>query len=338
MRGPIVFSVCMWLAATACKPDIGNPPSLITGPTILAVRGEPAETAAGQTVSYELLAVDVDGPIPAVNSVVSDPAEWAVCTIPKPPIESNAVNTQCLDTTLLPGAPGPTPSTFQAPMLDNACSLFGPIAPAVEGNQAAIQPRAPDITGGYYLPVRVSVKIPADLRRSGMATADTLVGFALERISCGLANAPAADLTRYNKTYTLNQNPIIEQVTWKQKGGDPETMAAVAPGTFPVTKIARSRGPVEFVLSWPDSAAEVYPAFDVGTRELYTTREAMRVAWYVTSGRFSHDTTGRAEYDYELSVTNEWTMDTEGPVNFWLVLRDSRGGVAFGYYPIEVVP
>jgi hypothetical protein len=338
MRGPVAFIVCTGLAFGACKPDIGNPPSLITGPTILAVRGEPAEAAAGQTVSYQLLAADVDGPIPAVNSVVSNPAEWAVCTIPKPPIESNAVNKQCLDTTVLPGAPGPTLDTFQAPMLDNACSLFGPIAPPVEGNQAAIQPRAPDITGGYYLPVRVSIEIPADLRRSGMATADTLVGFALERISCGLANAPAADLTQYNKTYTLNQNPTIAQLTWNQKGGEPQTMVAVGPGTFPITQIERSKGPVELALSWPEAAAEVYPAFDVGTRELYTTREAMRVAWYVTSGKFAHDTTGRTEYDYELSVTNEWTIDTEGPVNFWVVLRDSRGGVAFGYYPIEVVP
>jgi hypothetical protein len=68
------------------------------------------------------------------------------------------------------------------------------------------------------------------------------------------------------------------------------------------------------------------------------TREAMRVAWYVTSGKFEHDTTGRTEYDYELSVTNEWTIDTEGPVNLWAVLHDSRGGVAFGYYPVEVLP
>jgi len=338
MRGSIVFIVCACSAGIACKPDIGNSPSLITGPTILAVRGEPAEVAAGQMVTYELLAVDVDGPIPAGNSVISQSAEWAVCTVPKPPIESNAVSKHCLDTTALPGEPGNTLTTFAAPMLEDACSLFGPIAPPVQGDQAAIQPRAPDITGGYYLPVRVSLKIPPDLRRPGMATAETLVGFALERISCGLANAPAADLTRYNKTYTLNQNPTIAQLTWKQKGGAPQLLSPVAPGTFPVTQIERSAGPVEFELSWPDGAAETYPAFDVGTRELYTTREAMRVAWYGTSGKFASDTTGRTEYDYALSLTNEWTMDTEGPVNLWAVLHDSRGGVAFGYYPIEVLP
>jgi hypothetical protein len=336
MRGSALVVTC--LAVAACKPDVGNPVSLITGPTILAVRGEPAEATAGQPVSYELLAVDVDGPIPAVNSVISDPALWAVCTIPKPPTESNAVSKQCLDTTALPGAPGSTRTTFDAPMLDDACSLFGPIAPPVIGDQPAIQPRAPDITGGYYLPIRVSVAIPPDLQRPGMATANTLVGFALERIACGLANAPAADLTQYNKTYTPNQNPTIAQLTWKQGNGDPQQLSPVVPGAFPIAQLSRGGGPVVFELSWPDSAAETYPAFDIGTRELYVTREAMRVAWYATSGAFEHDITGRTEYDYTLAVTNTWTMDTQGPVNLWAVLHDSRGGVAFAYFAIEATP
>jgi hypothetical protein len=336
MRGSMLLIAAM--AVAACKPDVGNPVSLVTGPTILAVRGEPAEAAAGQPVSYELLAVDVDGPIPATNSVISDPALWAICTIPKPPTESNAVSRQCLDMTNLPGAAGPTLTTFDAPMLDNACSLFGPIAPPVQGDQPAIQPRAPDITGGYYLPVRVSVAIPPDLRRPGMATADTLAGFALERISCGLANAPAADLTQYNQTYTPNQNPTIAQLTWKQGNGDALPLSPVVPGAFPIAQISLGGGPVVFELSWPDSAAETYPAFDIGARELYVTREAMRVAWYATSGAFEHDITGRSEYDYALSVTNVWTMDTQGPVNLWVVLHDSRGGVAFAYFAIDGVP
>jgi hypothetical protein len=171
-----------------------------------------------------------------------------------------------------------------------------------------------------------------------MATPDTLVGFALERISCGLANAPAADLTEYNKTYTPNQNPTIAGLTWKQGNGDARPMEPVVPGAFPITQISQSGGPVVFELSWPDAAAETYPAFDIGARELYRTREAMRVAWYVTSGKFEHDITGRTEYDYDLSVTNRWTMDTQGAVNLWVVLHDSRGGVAFAYYAVEATP
>jgi len=338
MQGRILTIACVCLAGLGCKPEIGNPLSLITGPTILAVRGEPAEAAAGQPVSYELLAVDVDGPIPADNSVLSDPALWAVCTVPKPPTEINAVAKQCLDTASLPGAAGSTLTTFDSPMLDNACSLFGPIAPPVQGDQPAIQPRSPDITGGYYLPVRVSIAIPLDLRRPGMATPDTLVGFALERISCGLANAPAADLTQYNKTYTRNQNPVISQLTWKQGNGEALPLVPVVPGAFPITQISLSGGPVAFELSWPDAAAETYPAFDISARELYRTREALRVAWFATSGKFDRDTTGRTEYDYNLSVTNRLTLDTLGPVNLWAVLHDSRGGVAFAYYAIEATP
>jgi hypothetical protein len=291
MRHLVLPIACACLVGTGCKPEIGDPISLITGPTILAVRGEPAEAAAGQSVTYELLAVDVDGPIPAFNSVLlTDPALWAVCNVPKPPTESNAVAKQCLDTVALPGAPGPTLTTFEAPMLDNACSLFGPIAPPVQGNDPPIQPRAPDITGGYYLPVRVSIAIPQNLSRPGMATPDTLVGFALERISCGLANAPAADLTEYNKTYTPNQNPTIAGLDVEAGQRGCSTYGARGPRRLPhYPDLAERRaGGVRAVLA--GRCRETYPAFDIGARELYRTREAMRVAWYVTSGKFEHDT------------------------------------------------
>jgi hypothetical protein len=31
-------------------------------------------------------------------------------------------------------------------------------------------------------------------------------------------------------------------------------------------------------------------------------------------------------------------MDTQGAVNLWVVLHDSRGGVAFAYYAVEATP
>jgi hypothetical protein len=93
-----------------------------------------------------------------------------------------------------------------------ACTLFGPITPPVAKDQLPIRPRDPDITGGYYLPVRVSLWIPEPLRRPGMAGEDTLVGFELERIACGLANAPPGITRDFNATYTSNQNPHLAGV------------------------------------------------------------------------------------------------------------------------------
>ena len=50
----LAFTIVVGGLATglACKPNVGTPASLITGPTLLAVRGEPAEAAADEQVSY----------------------------------------------------------------------------------------------------------------------------------------------------------------------------------------------------------------------------------------------------------------------------------------------
>lgn len=334
MRGLAVIIVLGGLAAgLGCKPNVGTPPSLIAGPTILAVRGEPAEATEGQQVSYELLAVDTDGRIPADDNAVSRPALWAICTTPKPPIETNAVNRACLDGVALPGQFGPTPITFVAPMLSDACTLFGPITPPVKADEPPIRPRDPDITGGYYLPVRVSLWIPESLRRPGMAGEDTLVGFELERIACGLANAPSAVTREYNATYTSNQNPHLAGVALT----DDANPAAVPLLPDSATRVGQ-RQTVTFEASWTADSAESYPAYDVETRSLQTHREALVVAWYATSGSFEHDSTGRGEDETELSTTNQWTAGAPGLVHLWMVLRDSRGGTDFAAYDIEVDP
>ena len=334
MRGLAVPIILGGLAAgLGCKPNVGAPASLITGPTILAVRGEPAEATEGQQVSYELLAVDTDGRIPAEDGAVSRPALWAICTSSKPPIETNAVNRACLDGVALPGQYGPTPTTFAAPMLTDACTLFGPITPPVPAGQPQIRARDPDITGGYYLPVRVSLWIPESLRRPGMAGEDTLVGFELERIACGLANA-RSDITReFNATYTSNLNPHLAGVSLT----DDANPAGVQLLPDSATHVGQGQT-VTFEASWTADSAESYPAFDVQTKTLPTHREALVVAWYATGGSFEHDSTGRGEDETELSTTNQWTAGSPGLVHLWMVLRDNRGGTDFAAYDIEVDP
>jgi len=327
----LAFSIAVCVSGLACKPDVGTPVSLVTGPTILAVRGEPAEAAPEQPVSYEVMAVDSDGRIPAADGAVSLPALWAVCTTPKPPIETNAVSSACLDGVTLPGQVGTTPMTFSVPMPVDACSTFGPITPPVKADEPPIRPRDPDVTGGYYLPVRVSLWIPENLRRPGMAGEDTLVAFGLERVFCSLANVPSSIFQEYNATYTLNQNPHLAGVTLTDDTNPvPASLTPVA-----VTHVAQGQT-VTLEAAWTDDSAETYPAFDVLTRTLQTHRESLVVAWYATDGKFENDTTGRGEDETEVTTTNQWTTGASGLVHLWVVLRDSRGGTDFGAYDLQV--
>jgi hypothetical protein len=39
----------LWLAAAGCKPNLGYPASLVTGPRILAVRAMPPDATPGST-------------------------------------------------------------------------------------------------------------------------------------------------------------------------------------------------------------------------------------------------------------------------------------------------
>lgn len=41
--------------AAGCKPDLGSPASLVTGPRVLAVRGTPAEAYPGTMVAFDVL-------------------------------------------------------------------------------------------------------------------------------------------------------------------------------------------------------------------------------------------------------------------------------------------
>ena len=113
---PLTLVVVSLTLAAACKPNLGNPPSIVSGPRILAVRGMPPEAAEGGAVTYDVLAVDVSGRI--ANPLVT----WAVCHDPKPPAEANAVATSCLS--IPDDTPVPTP-TFMSPIPGHQCRFAG---------------------------------------------------------------------------------------------------------------------------------------------------------------------------------------------------------------------
>ena len=68
-------------------------------------------------------------------------------------------------------------------------------------------------------------------------------------------------------------------------------------------------------------------------------REAIRVSWFATSGSFTNARTGRDPDELETFSENEWTAPTvAGDAHLWLVLRDSRGGVAWTDLAVRIVP
>ncbi|HEY7375968.1 MAG TPA: hypothetical protein VIF57_27660 [Polyangia bacterium] len=301
--------------AAGCKPDLGSPASLVIGPRVLGVRGTPAEADPGTPVAFDVLAVEPDG------TIVDPAVGWSFCHTPKPPAEANAVSNACLDT---PDDAGPAPS-FMAPLPNDGCMTFGPQPPPVKPGQPQIRPRDPDATGGFYQPVRVTLQ----------AATGTDVAFQLQRITCMLANAPI-DVTRvYNTTYTKNLNPVIDRVTL-----DPDNAATPLVGASAATDVAIAPGAtVTLELGWGADVPESYPVWDLASRTLITHRESLRVSWFASDGSFPKDTTGRGEDEMELSARNDWTAPAQpGTIHFWVVLRDSRGGLDFAAFDLTVSP
>jgi hypothetical protein len=362
MKTAIIATLVLFLVGSACKPSVGSPISLISGPSILAVKSVPAEVDPQgvlfptATVAYEALAVDLNGRVPAPSADITDPLLWATCLAPKPPTDTNSVSSDCLDETKLPGAQGDSPTTYTADAPSNACALFGPTTPPVPQGQPPTSPRAADVTGGYYLPIRVELLVPVGLRHGEMTTPNSIVGFQLQRIQCGLAKAPGWAIHEYDATYNLNNNPVLSPLTM-QPPGSGQVVAPQSGATGSPISVTRDQA-ISLTANWPADSVEIYPAWDVLNLVLVKHTEAMRVSWYATSGSFEHDTTGvgattTEAYDPDNETwkptgadttapqtftDNTWTPDTSGPVHMWLVLHDSRGGTDFAAYDFIVSP
>lgn len=291
-------AIPLFAIAAGCVPDLGDPESLVTDTRILAVRGDPAEGMPGATVTYTSL-------VAAPGGSVKNPAlDWAFCASPRPLTDDDAVSTACLGDGVVPIG-GPSQAITAATPLD-ACSLFGPDTPP--GN---FRPTDPDDTGGFYQPVR------ADL--------GALVAFRLERVTCDLPDAPVAAAIAFAKTYQPNHNPTLTKLA-ASVGQAEVALDALPAGTS-----------VQLGTGWGAGDAETYVMFDPGTMTLVERREALRVSWFVTAGTLADEVTGSAEDDPAITTTTTWlTPATPGVVHLWLVLRDSRGGVDFAGYDVEV--
>jgi hypothetical protein len=268
---------CLVLFA-ACVPDLGERDSLVDETVILAVRGEPPEVAPGSSTHFDVLVATPKGPMIASSTRLD------FCASAKRLTENGSVSAACL------GESGVIPAAIDAKIPENACNVFGPRTLGQDE-----RPRDPDITGGYYQPLRVIV--------------DGEVGFGFERIACGPPLAPANVIDQFSTRYHANRNPSLEPI---------------APPT--VARGAR----VVLRASWPADAPETFAVYDLATKTLVDHRESMRVSWFATAGTFDADRTGRDETETELFTENGWTAPAAPQtVWFYVVLRDPRGGTAF---------
>ena len=285
------------LAMAACAPDFPDTPTLVDGPRILGVRGEPAEVQPGDEVTLEVLVASPAG------EVAEPAAFWSLCLTPKPPAENGPVNPVCWDEAYqVIGGPARSLS-LQIP--DEACQLFGPETPPGD-----FRPRDADASGGYYQPIRVSIP--------------ELAAFAFERVQCGLSNAAADVSIEYRDRYLANRNPEIAALEIAVDGAVIE--GDQVPAGARLTLTAR----------WSESDAEVFPVLDVPSQTLVDRREALRVSWFATAGSFDAERSGRSAEETETFSDNGWQAPDGGVVHIWAVLRDSRGGSAWASRTLTV--
>ena len=301
MRARSSFPLFVALLGAGCLQDPGDPASRLLGPRLLAVRADPPEAKPGAVVAYEALVITADG------ERSSGPVRWAFCASPRPLTETNSVASACLGDTGVRPIVGAGASVMATTPVD-ACALFGPETPP-----GGFRPRDPDVTGGFYQPVRVE--------------ALGLIAFDRERITCDLPNAPVDAAIELKKRHHANANPELSPLSvWNDRM--PVALDRVPAGAH-----------VRFEVGWGEGDAEVYPLFDPGSQAIVTRREALRVAWFATAGGFAAEVTGRGENEPGVSTENAWDAPTTpGIVKLWLVLRDSRGGLDFAGYDVGVTP
>ncbi len=296
----------LWIAVvtSACKPDLGDPQSLVTSSRVLAVRSDPAEVAPGSDLTLTALVADGTG-------TLAPDVAWGFCSQPAPLSSDNVAGDDCIygASSLMQRG-----SQIIATVPPDACSVFGPTPPAPAPGELARRPQDADVTGGYYQPVRVLAKTDVD----------PIAAIGLTRIGCDLANAPLAAVVQFRASYRANTNPVLVHVVAQL----PATADAIElPASLPPNT------PVALRVRWSDDSAETFPVFDPKTRTVISQREALRVSWFVSGGVLAAERTGRTEDELETYADNIWTTP-DGPAHLWVVVRDSRGGVGFAGFDL----
>ena len=104
-----------------------------------------------------------------------------------------------------------------------------------------------------------------------MATEDSLVAFQLQRIYCGLANAPSLDIRRIQRRLHAQPEPgdrIADAAAGRVRSG---RGAPIPAGAAPFA--VASGQTVSLAANWPADSVEKYPAWDVLPASFAITRK-----------------------------------------------------------------
>ena len=350
------------VVGVSCKPDFSDRPSLIQDYRVLAIQAEPAEwvkivdpdTNQAKPAKFTALVAD------PLGTVQNAALEWAFCTLPTPLKELNDVAVGCFGDDLQHLVELGKGATTTGAVPDDACRQFGPDVP----EDQAFRPADPDVTGGYYQPLRVLYR---------PVTAPIVPAVAKVRIRCGLPGASQEQVAQYNRSYHPNTNPVIASLEATLPSGQASIAPLEANAAAPPLVVGGGER-VTVRVSWPVcplvdvcgdgtcgptetkdtgagqcvadckvekacGGAERYLDFHLDTRQLVTDRETMRVSWFTVTGggSFDSDRTGRNPDDTDPFTENVYTAPAApGTYPVWVVLRDDRGGITWNSFRVEV--
>lgn len=350
---PLVLGgLAMGLFAPACRPPLDQTVSIISEPTVLAVRSDPPEaapTAPDNVVTMTALYVNGAG------AVANAPIDWAFCTARNPLANLGPVNPECVQVSGSWFVPVGVGLHATGTIPEDACRQFGPDVPTPMMGQPQGRPVDPDPTGGYYQPVRLAA--PGNPEPS--------ITIAEQRLSCGLANAVGNVSVEYDKRYHINTNPTVASLSIGEEASPGSALSTDEDGatnpvqagmhitlsaawaTCPTVDVCGDGfcGPDETMQSCSSdctkplgcTGAERYAGFDLETQSVVDQREAISVAWFATAGSFDVDRTGRQSSDLTANSDNGWQAPSQpGTVHMWVVLRDDRGGAGWAEYAFDV--
>ncbi|RYE89948.1 MAG: hypothetical protein EOO75_10955, partial [Myxococcales bacterium] len=134
----------------SCDPGADEQRWRVDEARLLAVVSEPAEVGAGSSVVVSPVALGPAGP-------VTDGVSWGRCVRRKPLTELGPVDPGCMRNA--PGAVEPLGASPTAALTlpTDACRLFGPDRPDPKPGEPAGRPVDPDLSGGYYAPLRAAL-------------------------------------------------------------------------------------------------------------------------------------------------------------------------------------
>jgi len=343
-----VFGVVLGAASgLGCEPTFSDRNSEVLERRVLAVQVTPAQARPGQEVALHALVVEPSGTLKKFAP------DWAFCNAPKPIAETNDVSDACLAASGEQFDELGRGVSVKGAIPDDACRLFGPSVPPSEPGQPPGRPKDPDSTGSFYQPLRVLVP-------NGSSPILTL---AQAGLTCGLPSLTGAQLLEYQQRARINEHPTLSSVLVE---GNDSTPLSVDDGATPFKVAAGQR--IMLRASWPEcpvtgvcgdgfcsqdettqdcaddctqpkgcAGAETFVYYDPESHGLTTRREAMRVSWFAGTGTFDDDHTGRREDELDTFSDGFWTApQASGPVHLWVVLRDSRSGVSWQSYVVDV--